>query len=74
MKIADTVEKISETVTGAYQKIRNGVLDGYQKMENGVVRGFEKVTDRCVETLFARENETVEQAKQRLSGGKAENS
>ena len=32
------------------------------------VDGFTKVTDKCVEKMFAREGETVEEAKKRLSG------
>ncbi|MBQ8580233.1 MAG: hypothetical protein IJ448_06020 [Oscillospiraceae bacterium] len=54
-------------VTG-YKKIENGVVTGYKKIETGVVEGFNKVTDKCVEVLFAREGESVEDAKARLSG------
>lgn len=98
-KIADMVEKISETVTEGYQKIENkftekfmeedgslktgkigegivegykkiedGVVDGYKKIEEGVVEGFTKVNDKFVEKLFAKEGESVEDAKKRLSG------
>ena len=56
-KIADQIEKMGETVT-----------DGYKKIETGVVEGFAKVTDKCVEKLFAKEGESVEDAKKRLSG------
>lgn len=65
--IADTVEKIGQAVTGGYQKIEDGVVGGYQKVETGVVKGFERVTDHCVKVLFAKEGESVEEAKQRLS-------
>ena len=51
-----------------YKKIENGVVTGYKKIENGTVEGFNKVTDKCVEVLFAKEGETVEDAKARLSG------
>ena len=44
-----------------------GVTSGYQKIESGIVEGFGKVVDKCVEVLFAKEGETVEEAKQRLS-------
>lgn len=60
-------EKIAEGVVEGYQKIENGVVEGYKKIENGVVDGFQKVTDKCVEKLFAKEGETVEEAKQRLA-------
>ena len=55
-KIADIVEKMGQTVTS-----------GYKKIENGAVSGFEKVTDKCVDVLFAKEGETVEEAKARLA-------
>lgn len=67
-KMVEANEKIRRKVVEGYQKIENGVVDGYKKVECGVVAGFEKVTDKCVEVLFAREGETVEEAKQRLSG------
>ena len=67
-KIADMVEKISETVTEGYQKIEDGVVGGYKKIETGVVEGFNKVNDKIVEKLFAKEGESVEDTKKRLSG------
>lgn len=97
-KIADVVEKISETVTEGYQKIEDkftekfleedgsmktgkagetvtegfkkiedGIVSGYKKIEEGVVEGFGKVSDKFVEKLFAKEGESVEDAKKRLS-------
>ena len=38
------------------------------KIEKGAVDGFNKVTDKCVEKLFTKEGETVEEAKKRLTG------
>lgn len=67
-KIAETNEKIAEKVVEGYKKIETGVVDGYKKVETGVVEGFGKVTDKCVEVLFAKEGESVEQARERLSG------
>lgn len=58
-KIAQTNEKIAEKV-----------VEGYKKMETGIVGGFEKVTDKCVEVLFAKDGETAQEAKTRLSGKK----
>ena len=52
----------------ANEKIAEGVVRGYRKIETGVVEGFGKVTDACVKTLFAKEGESVEDAKRRLSG------
>ncbi|MGN1165255.1 MAG: hypothetical protein ACI4S2_02355 [Lachnospiraceae bacterium] len=66
-KLVEANEKIAEAVVGGYKKIENGVVAGYQKIEKGAVDGFNKVTDKCVEKLFAKEGETVEEAKKRLS-------
>ena len=52
----------------ANEKIAEKVVEGYKKIETGVVDGFNKVSDKCVEVLFAKEGETVEDAKKRLSG------
>lgn len=67
MAIADTIEKISHTVTGGYGKIESGVVGSYQKIERGAVTGFEKLTDKCVAALFAKEGESTEEAKARLA-------
>ena len=67
-KFVETNEKIAEKVVEGYKKIENGVVEGYKKIETGVVEGFEKVSDKCVEILFAKEGESVEDAKKRLSG------
>ena len=67
-KILETNEKIAEKVVEGYKKIEDGVVEGYKKIECGVVDGFNKVSDKCVEVLFAKEGESVEDAKKRLSG------
>lgn len=66
-KFMEANEKIAEGVVKGYKKIESGVVEGYKKIENGVVEGFGKVTDKCVEVLFAKEGESVEDAKKRLS-------
>ncbi|MBP3887180.1 MAG: hypothetical protein J6F30_05960 [Cellulosilyticum sp.] len=67
-KFVEVNEKIAEAVVEGYKKIEDGVVSGYKKIEQGAVDGFTKVTDKCVEKMFAREGETVEEAKKRLSG------
>lgn len=67
-KFVKANEKIAATVVEGYKKIETGVVGGYRKIETGVVEGFGKVTDKCVEVLFARDGESVEDAKKRLSG------
>ena len=66
-KIAETNEKIAQKVVQGYKKIETGVVDGYKKIETGVVEGFEKVTDNCVDVLFAKEGESTEDVRARLS-------
>ncbi len=72
-KIAKAVivgyKKIENDVVNGYKKIENGAVSGYKKIENSAVNGFKKVTDACVEKLFTREGETVEEAKERLAAG-----
>ena len=69
-KLADMNEKIAKGVTEGYKKIEDGVVSGYKKIEDGVVEGFSKVSDKFIDVLFAKEGESVEEAKQRLSGEK----
>lgn len=69
-KFVEVNEKIAEGVVKGYKKIEDGVVGGYKKIETGVVEGFGKVTDKCVEVLFTKEGESVEDAKKRLSGDK----
>lgn len=67
-KFMEANEKIAEKVVKGYKAIESGVVGGYKKIENGVVQGFGKVTDKCVEVLFTKKGESVEDAKKRLSG------
>ncbi len=67
-KFAETNEKIAKTVVEGYKKIEDGVVSGYKKIETGAVEGFKKVSDKAVELLFAKDGETVEEAKARLKG------
>jgi hypothetical protein len=59
--------KISDGVTEGYKKIEDGVVTGYKKIETSAVEGFGKVVDKCVEILFTKEGESVEDAKKRLN-------
>lgn len=42
-------------------------MDGYKKIEEGVVDGVEKVSDKAAEILFAKEGESVAEAKAGLN-------
>ena len=61
-------QKIEDAVVSGYNKSEDGVGGGYRKIDPGVEEGFAKGTDKCVEKLFAKEGESVEDAKKRLSG------
>jgi len=60
-------KKIGQGVVDGYKKIEDGVVGGYKKIESCVVEGFGRVVDKCVEVLFAREGESVEEARARLN-------
>ena len=64
----ESYKAVESGVVSTYKKIETGVVDGYKKMETGIVEGFNKLTDKCVEVLFAKEGESVEDAKKRLNG------
>ena len=66
-KLADINEKIAETVVDGYKKIEKTVVDGYKSIEKGAVDSFNKVSDKCIDVLFTKEGETVEEARERLS-------
>ena len=63
----EMTEAEAKETTTCYKKIESGVVEGYKKIEKGAVDGFNKVSDKCVEKLFAKEGESVEDAKKRLS-------
>lgn len=66
IRIANTYEKIAEAVVDGYKKIENSTVNGYKKVENGAVNGFNLMCDKFIEILFAKEGESVEEAKNRL--------
>lgn len=68
LKFVEANEKIAEKVVGAYKKIEDGVVGAYKKVEDGAVNAYKKVEDACVEKLFAKDGESVEDAKARLMG------
>ena len=69
-KFVEANEKIAEGVVKGYKKIEDGVVGGYTNIDTGVVEGYGKGTDNCVEVLFAKDGESVEDTKKRLSGDK----
>lgn len=65
-KLIDANKKIEEKVVGTYKVVESGVVGAYKKVESSVVNAYKKVEDKCVENLFAKDGETVEEAKSRL--------
>lgn len=63
------LQSIEDGVVGAYKKVENGVVGAYKAVEKGAVKAYEKVEDVMVEKLFAKEDESVEDAKKRLQNG-----
>lgn len=59
--------KAYEAAKEAYSAIEEGVVGAYKAVEKGAVNAYRKVEDTMVDKFFRRENETVEQAKERLS-------
>jgi len=64
----EVVQVMADAAVAGYKMIEDGVVTGYKKVETGAVEGFGKVVNKCVEVLFAKEGESVEDAKNRLSG------
>lgn len=69
-KYPQITEKIARHVLRCYQKIEDGMVSGYKKTESAIVTSAQKVTDKCIEVLFAKEGESINDAKIRLSGSK----
>ena len=57
---------IENGVVSGYKAIENGVVSGYTTIQDGVVEGFTRVSDAFIMKFFAKEGETVEQAKMRM--------
>lgn len=69
-KVKKGYDTIERGVVNGYKSIETGVVDGYTKFQDGVVAGWQKFEDRCVEVLFGREGESVEQTRARLNANK----
>ena len=67
MSLIEANEKIAEKVIGTHKVIEKAVLNGYKATEDAAVSGFNKVSDKIIETSFTKDNETIEEAKARLS-------
>ncbi|ADU22413.1 hypothetical protein [Ruminococcus albus] len=66
-KIADTNDKIAIAVTKGYKSVENTVVGGYQAVEKAVVGGYKKIENGFVDTFLAKDGETVDEAKHRIT-------
>ena len=65
-KFADHMDKIAEGVNEGYKKIEDGSMKT-GKIGEAVVGAYKKVENAFVNTFMAREGESVEDAKARIS-------
>ena len=65
--VVEVYEGIEKGVVDTYEKIEEGVVGGYKKVENTFVSGYKKIEDKFIQKFLAREGETTEEAKERLS-------
>ena len=65
-KFKEANKKIEEGVVSGYKKIEKGTIEGYKKIENGVVSGYKKIEDKFVDKFLRKDNETIEETKERL--------
>ena len=66
-KAGKAYEAVEEGAVHTYQKIEDTVVGGYRKMEDAVVGGYRKIENAFVEKFFARDGETPEEAKVRMT-------
>ena len=64
--VRTVMQNIEKGVVTGYKAIENGVVSGYTAIQDGVVSGFTRVSDAFIMKFFARDGETLEQAKARM--------
>ena len=64
--MSEKLNNIANTARETYQAIEDGVVGAYKKVEEGAVSAYEKVEDFFVDKMFRREDETLEETKERL--------
>lgn len=66
-KFKDVNSKIENSVIEGYKKIEDTAVGSYQKIENTAVKGYTYVQDKFVDTFFKKDNETLDEAKNRIN-------
>lgn len=67
MSLIEVNEKIAEKLIDTHKVIEKAVVNGYKTTEAIAVTGFNKISDKCIGAFFTKDNETVEEAKARMS-------
>ncbi|HEM5286336.1 TPA: hypothetical protein U1362_001570 [Streptococcus suis] len=67
MSFLEANEKIAEKVVGAHKAIEKTVVGGYKATEKAAVSDFNTISDKFIGAFFTKDNETVEEAKARMS-------
>lgn len=65
-KFVKANKKIAETVTDGYKAVESAVVGGYKAVEKTFVDGYEKIENKFVEKYLTKQDETVDEAKERL--------
>ena len=64
---SESYQKIEDAVTGTYQKIEDSVVGTYKKIESGFVGAYKNMESQFVEHFLAKDGESAEEAKDRMS-------
>lgn len=78
--VVDGYQKIEKGVVEGFKKVDNGkvekmvdtVTGAYKKIEDTLVSGFNKMADGFVEKHLMKEDETLEEAKERIAKERVE--
>lgn len=67
MSLLEKNEKIAKKVVDVHKAIEKTVVGGYKATEKAAVSGFNTISDKFIGAFFKKDNETVEEAKARMS-------
>ena len=60
------IQMAKSKISKANQKISDGVVSAYKTVESGVVKTYTKIEDKFVDKYLSRDDESTEEAKERL--------
>ena len=68
--MSEKLNNIAKAAQETYQAIEDGVVGAYKKVEEGAIGAYEKVEDFFVDKMFRKEDESLEETKERLKNHK----